>query len=127
MVEPGVLPPDTVFWPLIKDGERTVVVALPLSLPGFPSGVVEVAVAVLVIVEPAATVGLTATTSVKMSLPTANDASEQFIVPVSPLSGVVQDQLPVDDKETKVVPAGSVSLNEALSAAPGPLLFTVIV
>ena len=109
-------------------GESTVVVAVPLSLPGFPSGVLEVAVAVLVRVEPAATVGATLTVSVKTELPTANEGFEQLTVPGSPSFGVVQAQpLGSEKGATKVVPAGSVSLHEALLAGSGPLLVTVIV
>jgi len=108
-------------------GESTVVVAVPLSLPGFPSGVLEVAVAVLLRVEPAGTVGATATVSVKTELPTANEGFEQETVPVSPASGVVHDQPPGELNATKVVPGGNVSVHEALAAASGPLLFTLIV
>jgi hypothetical protein len=103
--------------PVTVAGESTVVVAVPLSLPGFPSGVLEVAVAVLLIVEPAATVGATATVSVKTELPTANEGFEHETVPVSPASGVVHDQPPGELKSTKVVPAGSVSVHEASAAS----------
>jgi hypothetical protein len=108
-------------------GERTVVVAVPLSLPGFPSGVLEVTVAVLLRIVPAATVGATATVSVKTELPTANEGFEHEIVPLSPASGVVHDHPPTLGKLTKVVPACRVSVHEALAAASGPLLVTVIV
>ena len=120
-------PPDLLLLPLRLDGERTRVVAGPLLLPEFPSGVLEVAVAVLLRVVPAGTVGATATVSVKTELPTANEGFEHETVPLSPASGVVHDQPPTAGKETKVVPAGSVSLHEAFVAALGPLLVTVIV
>ena len=122
-----MLPPDRLLSPVTLAGESTVVVAVPLSLPGFPSGVLEVAVAVLVRVEPAATVGATLTVSVKTELPTANEGFEHETVPLSPAAGVVHDQPLTSGMVTKVVPAGSVSLHEALAAASGPLLFTVIV
>src|SRR2546422_11748304 len=108
-------------------GESTVVVAVPLLLPGFPSGVLEVAVAVLLRVEPAATVGATLTVRVKTELPTANEGFEQLTEPGSPASGAVQPQPETPGNDTNVVPVGNVSLHEALAAASGPLLLTVIV
>src|ERR1700687_3097374 len=90
-----------------------VVVAVPLSLPGLPSPVVEVAVAVLVMTVPAGTEGATATVRVKTALPTANDGLEHEIVPPAPTAGVVHDQPDTLGSDTKVVPAGSVSLQEA--------------
>ena len=122
-----MLPPDRVLLPVTLAGESTVVVAVPLSLPGVPSGVLEVAVAVLLIVEPAGTFGATARVSVKTELPTANEGFEHETVPPSPASGVVNDQPLTSGKETKEVPDGRVSVHEALAAASGPLLFTVIV
>ena len=123
-----MLPPDRLLSPVTLAGESTVVIAVPLLLPGFPSGVLEVAVAVLVSVELAGTVGATATVSVKTALPTANEGFEQVTVPVSPAAGALQLQPPgVDSGSTKVVPDGSVSLHEALAAVSGPLLVTVIV
>src|SRR5258705_13928336 len=113
--------------PVTVAGERTVVVAVLLSLFGFPSGVLEVTVAVLLRVVPAATVGATATVSVKTELPTANEGFEHETVPLSPASGVVHDHPTTLGKLAKVVPAGSVSFHEALAAASGPPLFTVIV
>src|SRR5947209_7388933 len=127
MVEPGVLPPDTLFRAWIEDGERTVVVAVLLSSPGFPSVVDEVTVAVLLIVEPACAVGLTKTSRVKSALPTANDAIEQVTVPWSPWAGVEHDQPLGADKVLNVVPFGNVSLKETLLAESGPLFLTVIV
>jgi hypothetical protein len=64
---------------------------------------------------------------VKSELPNANEGFEHEIVPLSPASGVVHDHPPALDKLTKVVPAGSVSVHEALVAVSGPLLFTVTV
>lgn len=122
-----MLPPDRLLFPVTVAGESTVVVAVPLLLPGFPSGVLEVAVAVLLRVEPAATVGATATVNVKTELPTAKEGFEHETVPLSPAAGVVHDHPLTSGKVTKVVPDGSVSLHEAFAAASGPLLFTVIV
>ena len=122
-----MLPPDRILLPVTVAGESTVVVAVPLSLPGFPSGVLEVAVAVLLRIVPAGTVGATATVSVKTELPTANEGFEHETVPLSPAAGVVHDQPLTSGKETKDVPDGSVSVHEALAAASGPLLFTLIV
>ena len=121
-----MLPPDRLLFPVTLAGESTVVVAVPVSLPGFPSGVLEVAVAVLVRVEPAGTVEATATFSVKTELPTANEGFEHETV-LSPASGVMHDHPLISGKEVKVVPGGSVSLHEASVAASGPLLLTVIV
>ena len=123
-----MLPPDLLLLPLTLAGERTPVVAVPLLLFEFPSGVLEVTVAVLLMVEPAAIVGATATVSVKTELPsTDSEGLLHETVPTSPVSGTVQDQPFGAVRSTKVVPAGNVSLNEALLAASGPLLFTVIV
>ena len=122
-----MLPPDRLLFPVTLAGESTVVVAVPLSLPGFPSGVLEVAVAVLLRIVPAATVGATLTVSVKTELPTANEGFEHETVPLSPAAGVLHDHPLISGIETKVVPAGSVSLHEALAAVSGPLLLTVIV
>ncbi len=122
-----MLPPDRLLLPVILAGERTVVVAVLLLLPGFPSVVLDVTVAVLLRVVPAGTVGATATVSVKTELPTAREGFEHETVPLSPSSGVVHDHPPTAGKLTKPIPAGSVSLHEALAAALGPLLVTVIV
>src|SRR5258706_257186 len=72
----------------------TVVVAVPLWLPGLGSEVAEVAVAVLVSTVPGATLGLTATVRVKTALPGACVGLEQLTVPAAPTAGVVHDQPP---------------------------------
>jgi hypothetical protein len=105
----------------------TVVVAVPLSFPGFPSAVAEVAVAVFVRTVPSVTDGATATVNVNTEFPTANDGFEHDTVPAAPTAGVVHDQPAPAGKETNVVPAGSVSLHDAEDAASGPLFVTVIV
>jgi len=123
-----VLPPDLLLEPVTLAGERTVVVAEPLLFSEFPSGVPEVTVAVLLIVEPAGTVGATATVSVKTELPsTDNEGFEHETEPPSPGSGAVHDQPAGALRLTKVVPAGSVSFHEVLTAESGPLLVTVMV
>jgi hypothetical protein len=88
--------------------------------------VLDVAVAELLMVEPAGTVGATLTTSVKMALPTAKEGFVQFTVPTSPGSGSVHPHPLTELNETKVVPAGSVSVHEAFVAVFGPLLVTVM-
>ncbi len=120
-------PPDRLLLPLTLAGESTFVVAVALLLPGVPSAVLEVTVAVLLIIEPAGTFGATATLRVNTVLPTANEGFVHETVPVPPDSSGVQDHPLSLAKLTKVVPAGSVSLHEALAAVSGPLLVTVIV
>ena len=65
--------------------------------------------AVLVDLRARATDGSTATTRVKTALPTANGGDRARDRAAGPTAGVVQDQPPGDDSETKVVPAGRVS------------------
>ena len=85
-------------------------------------------VAVLLIVEPAGTVGATATVSVKTELPsTDTDGFEHETVPLSPASGVVHDQPAGETSETNVVPAGSVSDSDAVVALDGPEFSAVMV
>jgi hypothetical protein len=67
------------------------------------------------------------TVSVKTLLPTANEGFEHDTVPVPPTAGVVQLHPVTAGRETKVEPAGSVSLHEADVATSGPLFVTVIV
>jgi hypothetical protein len=112
---------------VIAAGESALVVAVPLLLPEFASAVLDVAVAVLLMMEPAGTFGATATVTVKTELPAANEGFEQETVPVSPASGELHDHPLTAFMLTKLVPAGNVSAHEALLAASGPLLVTVIV
>src|SRR4051812_32792349 len=100
----------------------TVVVAVPLPLAPFGSEVVDVAVAVLVMTVPFATPAPTATVSVKTALPVPMLGFEQETVPVPPTAGVVHDQPPGLDSDTKVVPAGSVSERLTVLALLGPAL-----
>ena len=122
-----MVPPDTNLLPVRVAGERTVVMAVPVWLLVLLSKVLDVTVAELVRTDPAATVGATATFNVKTALPTENEAFEQETVPLSPGAGAVQDHPTTSGKDTKVVPAGRVSLHDAFAAASGPLLFTVMV
>src|SRR6266852_4211141 len=92
----------------------TVVVAVPLSLPGFGSVVADDAVAVLERTVPFATVGSTATVRVKTAPPIARLGCEQEIVPPAPTAGVVHDQPPGEDTDTNVVQAGKVSDTDAV-------------
>src|SRR5687767_5803902 len=91
------------------DNADTVVVAVPVSLPMFGSGVEDAAVALFVMTVPSVTDGSTATTSVKTLLPTLMPAMEQLTAPVAPTAGVVHNQPPGAESDTNVVPTGSVS------------------
>ena len=100
---------------------------MPLSLPGFGSGVADDAVAVFDSRVPVDTEGATATVKVKTALPRPSDVFEQDTLPPEPTNGAMHSQPPGDDKDTKVVPAGSVSARETEAALLGPALLTVIV
>ena len=76
---------------------------------------------------PAWTDGATATVRLNTALPTANEALVHDTVPPTPTAGVVQDQPATAGIETKVVPVGRVSDQEAEGAASGPLFVTVTV
>ena len=130
IVEPGVLVPLTLFNPDSNAGESAVVLAVLLLLPPFESEVVEVAVAVLLMVEPAGVLEAISTLRVNCALvAVASEAIEQVIVPLSPDSGVVHVMLgPVSWLiEMNKSDDGSVSLHEAFAAESGPLLLIVIV
>jgi hypothetical protein len=105
----------------------TVVVAVPLSFPGFGSEVVEEAVAVFDRTVPSVTDGSTCTVKENTALPTASDAIEHDTVPPAPTAGVVQDQPGGGENDTNVVPAGRVSDKDALAASLGPAFVVVIV
>jgi hypothetical protein len=105
----------------------TVVVDVELLFAPFGSDVAAVTVAVFERTFPAARVGSTLTTSVKIALVTPSDPSEQLIAPVAPTAGVVHDHPPGVESETNVVPAGSVSASATVVALLGPALLTVIV
>ena len=107
--------------------ERTVVVAVPLSLPGAGSAVAEAAVAVLVRTVPPAIVGATWTIRMKTALPGAKEAFEHEIVPPAPTAGVVQLHPAGEASEPNVVPAGSVSASVVVAALLGPAFATVSV
>ena len=105
----------------------TVLVVVPDSLPGFTSAVDEPTIAVFVRTVAAAVAGATATVSVKTALPTPNEGCEQEMAPAAPTAGTVHDHPPGDESDTKVVPAGSVSVSAADAAWLGPLLVAVMV
>ena len=106
---------------------ETVVVAVPVSLPGFGSVVADETVALFEITVPEATEAPTFATSVNTELPTANEPLLQLIAPTLPTPGLVQLQPLGEMSETNVVPAGKVSVINAEAATLGPALVTVIV
>ena len=102
----------------------TLVLAVELLLPGVPSVEADDTVAVLL------TVAVPAgpfTLSVKTADPRAIELLVQVTVPVPLAGGTTQLQPPGETSEAKVVPAGMVSLNDALMAGFGPLLVAVMV
>src|SRR5260370_1216476 len=108
----------------------TMAVLDPVLLLGFGSAVVELPVALFVIIVPFATVPPTLYTIVKEAeAPFASVAIEQLTVPPLPTDGFVQVNAgpTVCISDTKVVPAGSVSLSMTLCASLGPLFTTVTV
>lgn len=126
---------------LMHETKRVEAEPLLSSVLGF--AVVEVTVAVFVMCGKSGlgtAVGGTCPTRVKTwPLVTARLGFVHVIVPPEPIAGVVQDQPPGDESETKVielkvglgddevVTRGSVSFNVTLEAAAGPLLSTVMV
>ena len=86
---------------------ETVVVAVALLFAPFGSPVVDVTFAVFESTVPDATVGATATVSVNVAVPTANDGFVQLTVPAAPTAGVVQLQPATAGSDTNVVPVGS--------------------
>lgn len=105
----------------------TVVVEVPLWLPGFESRVSAVTFAVLVMTVPAAVDGGMATVKVKTAFPGVMLEFEQVTAPPAPTAGVVHDQPPGLDNDTNVVPAGSVSERFTVEALLGPAFATVMV
>ena len=126
-------PAVTVVTPSLLVTERsadvaTVVVVVALSLAAFGSLVAAETVAVLLMTVPAATLAPTWTMSVKVWVaPAARLAIVQVTVPLPPTAGVVQLKPAGAVSETKVVPAGRVSVRLTLWAALGPALATVMV
>jgi hypothetical protein len=105
----------------------TVVVAVLLSLPVFGSGVDDATVAVLLSTVPVGTLALTATTRVKVPVPTFTEAFVQLTVPPEPTGGVVHDQPAAELSETKVVPVGKVSVTDQEASLLGTPLPTLMV
>src|SRR5437867_4243201 len=106
----------------------TRVVALALLLEAFGSLVPLVALAVFVMVVPAAVARFTFTTRVNVEEAlTINDGLVAVTVPEAPTGGAVVAQPAGAVKETKVVFAGIASVSERPEESLGPLLVSVIV
>ena len=118
---------DAVFVVDKSAAPETVVVAVPVSLPGLGSVVTDETVALFVITVPDATAASTFATSVNTELPAANEPLLQLIAPTLPTPGLVQLQPLGEMSETNVVPTGNVSVRPAAVATLGPALVTVIV
>src|SRR6266536_637243 len=94
----------------------------------FGSGVLALTVAVSLITLVCATLQLTWTTTVNVAVsPFGKLAMVQVMAPVLPTAGSKQVQALAPEFETKVVPAGRLSVSVTLAALFGPLLATVIV
>ena len=102
--------------------EETVVVAVALLLPVFASFVLELAVAVLLMLEPFAAAGeISTVTSNAPTAPTTMLAALQVMVgPVVQVNAGPRVWL----RETNVVFAGSTSVHETFNAVEGPLFVT---
>src|SRR5262245_58802723 len=108
----------------------TVVVAVPVLLPGVGSVEAVAAVAVFVIVEPFAALELTFTTTVNTAVSALGTlAFENTMLPVPPTAGAETPQpLPVvTTADTNVVLAGTASVTVTVWAVPGPLFIKLIV
>src|SRR5205823_448804 len=90
--------------------------------------VVLLTLAVLLMVEPLASLALTWTTRVKVALaPAARVVSVAVTVPVPPAGGVVAVNPAAGVKDTKVVPVGTASVSCTAWALEGPALVRVMV
>src|ERR1700720_3273801 len=108
----------------------TEVVTVAELLPEVLSVVVLLAVAVLLRVEPFATLLAIFATIVKLAAwPLTNVAIEQLTVPFAPTAGLVHVNAGPEfcASETNVVPAGSASASDAIEASAGPLFVMVSV
>jgi hypothetical protein len=108
----------------------TVVVAVPVLLPGAGSGIELAAVAELLITVPCTVPALTLTTIWNVAVsPFATDAFENTTFPVPPTAGalVLQPVPLVTVADTNVVFAGTASVTVVVTAEPGPLLVKLIV
>src|SRR5436305_1355685 len=103
----------------------TVVVAVPVLLPGVGSVVVVAAVAELLMVAPLAVLALTWTTIVKTAVSPA--ATVAFEKTIGPEVFVPQPVPVVTTAETSEVFAGTASLTVTVCASDGPLLLKLIV
>lgn len=109
-------------------GAATVVVTVAELFVVTGSVEVVAAVAVLVIIVPAAVPAVTRTTSVKeAAVPAARFAVDAVTVPPLPAAGVVVVHPVGATNDTNVVFAGIVSVSETVAAAAFPLFATPIV
>src|SRR5262245_33899950 len=113
----------------VTGGLFTVNDVLALLFPGTLSdGDAALMDAAFIIVEPFAALQLTLAVTVNWAVsPLAMVALVQVIVPLLPTASVLQVHPAGFDCDTTSSPAGTESLNEALLAAAGPLLMTLIV
>jgi hypothetical protein len=119
--------PDFVIVSVGLAGAATVLSASEVLLLLIGSGVVELTVATLARIVPSLTEGETVVTTVKSTLPAANDAVEQVMVPLDPTAGVVQLQPAFGEIDWKRTPAGNGSVSVTVDASSGPSLLTVSV
>src|SRR6185369_15110778 len=103
----------------------TVVVAVPVLLPGVGSVVLLAAVALLLIVAPLAVLALTLTTMVKTAVSPA--ATVAFEKTIGPAVLTAQPVPVVTTADTNEVFAGTASLTVTVCASDGPLLTKLIV
>jgi hypothetical protein len=123
-VKLAVMVPEPVALGPLKVREATLAVeAEALLLPGIGSGVVELALAVLLTVVPALPGPARATSVKAAAAPEASVVMLQLTVPPAPTAGLVQMNVGPDvcANDTNVVPAGSASVSVADCAALGPL------
>src|SRR5437870_4752147 len=109
--------------------ELTVVITVELSFDGFESALEVDAVAVLLTIVPFATVGAACTVTVNCALPPFESSGiVQATLPLVFGGGMLQFAAgPVFcTRETKLMPVGRLSLNEASLAASGPAFDSVM-
>ena len=108
----------------------TVVIAIPVLLPGLGSGIVPAAVAALFIIVPCAVPVLTLTTIWKVAVsPLGTDTFEKITLPVPPAGTESVRDHPGEEFEAdiSVVPDGTGSVTVVLRLDPGPILVKLIV
>lgn len=103
-------------------------VTVETLLAAFGSGVAVVTFAVLLTMAPSSTGAANCMTTDNVAVePAGSSAAEQLIVPPAPTAGVLQANVgpPVCCTDTKVIPAGRVSVSVTLVALLGPAFVTV--